>query len=163
MTDDLHLRRKLSLRAHGQRLVLVKRPIESTQHVLMKAFLWALYLPDYPGLQVEVEIGGRYKPDLVALSPQQAPLFWGECGHVGRDKLRTLLARHRHTHFALARWGQGLHHLRALVDEALDGVKRSAPVDLLVFPDDAGERFITTDGLVTVRRGDFEGCTITGR
>jgi hypothetical protein len=65
VTDDLYLRRKLSVHAHGQRLVLVKRPVESTQHVLMKALVGALYLPAYPGLVVEALTAGRYQPDLV--------------------------------------------------------------------------------------------------
>ena len=43
MTQDLFLRRKWTLRAHGQQVVFVKRANGRTAHVLMKAFLWALY------------------------------------------------------------------------------------------------------------------------
>ena len=115
MTDDLDLRRKWTFRAHGRQVVLVKRPVESTRHVLMKAFLWGLYLPSYPDLAVEISIGERYKPDLVSLDAEGRPRFWGECGHVGLDKLRALFRRHRRTHFALARWGQPTHHALALL------------------------------------------------
>ncbi len=60
MTDELRLRRKWTFRAHGRQVVFVKEPVESTEHVVMKALLWALYLPDYPGLTVEVGIGDRF-------------------------------------------------------------------------------------------------------
>lgn len=43
MTDELLLRRKWTLRAHGERVVFVKRVSERREHVLMKALLWALY------------------------------------------------------------------------------------------------------------------------
>jgi hypothetical protein len=53
-TTDLVLRRKWTFKAHGKQVVFVRRPIESSEHVLMKALLWALYLPDYPSLSVEI-------------------------------------------------------------------------------------------------------------
>ncbi|RIK43489.1 MAG: hypothetical protein DCC55_05405, partial [Chloroflexi bacterium] len=107
MPSDLLLRRKWTFRAHGRQVVFVKRPVEHTSHVLMKAFLWALYLPDYPNLKVEVPAGDRYKPDVVAFDPADpaaAPLFWGEAGQVGVEKIRALARRYPHTHFAIAKW-----------------------------------------------------------
>lgn len=62
MTSELMLRRKWTLRAHGEQVVFVKKRNERAEHVLMKSFLWALYLPDYPDLTVEISIGDRYKP-----------------------------------------------------------------------------------------------------
>ena len=75
---DLHLRGKWTFRAHGSQVVFIKRSIEKTSHVLMKAFLWSLYLPEYPSLAVETAIGLRYKPDVVALNLNRLPTFWGE-------------------------------------------------------------------------------------
>ncbi len=77
------LRRKLTLRAHGRTLVLVKRPEERGEHVVRKALLWTLYLPRYPKLRVEqaLPFPSRYKPDLYALDATgRAAAFWGECG-----------------------------------------------------------------------------------
>jgi len=71
----------------------------------MKALLWALYLPHYPELTVEISIGDRYKPDVVALDAQGSPVFWGEAGQVGLTKIRSLLRRHRRTHFAIGQMG----------------------------------------------------------
>jgi hypothetical protein len=104
MASDLLLRRKLTLRAAGpdgeeRQLVFAKKPGESLEHVLMKAMLWALYLPQYPEMLLEVPIGGRYKPDLVqprpGLDPASGPLFWAEAGKVGQKKLERLATRAR--------------------------------------------------------------------
>jgi len=150
MTSDLALRRKWTLRAHGQQVVLIKKPLESQEHVVMKALLWALYLPQYPGLTIEVAIGDRYKPDVVALDSFGEPLFWAEAGQVGRDKLRSLARRYRQTHFAIGRWASSLEPLADLAREAMAGLGRSAPFDLIRFPADSVERFIDADGRITV-------------
>ena len=142
MTQELWLQRKWTFRAHGRQVVFVKKPQESTEHVLLKAFLWALYLPAYPNLSVDVAIGDRYKPDVIALDGSGEALFWGEAGHVSPEKLRALAKRYRSTHFALARWDARLESVAGWVGEALHGVERSAPFDLLCFPADSAERFI---------------------
>ena len=80
MYGERHLRRKLTVRAEGRQIVLVKKPVERLEHVLMKAFLWALYLPQYDDLAVEIPVGDRYKPDVVSLDAFGQPRFWGEAG-----------------------------------------------------------------------------------
>ncbi len=155
MTDDLLLRRKWTLRAHGRQVVFVKKPVESSTHVLMKALLWALYLPVYPNLTVEIGVGDRYKPDVVALDAQGEPVFWGEAGDVTVAKIRSLARRHRHTHFALAKWDMRLAPYVAIVDDALTGLARTAPFDLLCFPADSADRFVNDDGVVRVRHEDL--------
>jgi hypothetical protein len=165
MPTDLHLRRKWTFRAHGQQVVFVKRPIEHTSHVLMKAFLWALYLPQYPDLRVEVAVGDRYKPDVVALDaldPYAQPRFWGEAGQVSVEKIRALAKRYPATHFAIAKWAIGLHHVEANVQEALAGRRRAAPFDLLVFPEDSAERFIDDHGEIHIRHEDLVWVRIKG-
>ncbi|MDX1420203.1 MAG: hypothetical protein R3181_09570 [Rubricoccaceae bacterium] len=160
MSADLDLRRKLTLRAAGrggpQKVVFVKKPVESLEHVLMKAFLWALYLPDYPALSIEVPIGDRYKPDLVQLNARGEPLFWGESGRVGLEKVRSLTRRFPDTHFAVAKWAERLDPHVALVEGALGDRPRRAPFDLLAFPPDAATRFIADDGTITVAFDDVE-------
>jgi len=162
-----HLRRKLTLRAHGEQIVLVKRKQERIEHVWMKAFLWALYLPDYPTLSVEVSIDDNYKPDVVAMStrvgpdPRRArPVFWGEAGHVGPDKIETLLPRYPDTHFAIAKWDTPLDDTQAIVKDALQDTPRTAPVTLLRFPPDSGERFLDDKGTVTVSRNALNDITL---
>ena len=151
------LRRKLTVRAHGRSLVLVKRAEESVAHVVQKALLWALYLPAYPSLRVEVPLAGgsRYKPDLLALDDAGEPIFWGECGVVAESKLRALLRRHRSTHFVLSKWAARLDTVAAMVEGALADVRRAAPVELISFPADAGDA-IAADGTVTIDRASLE-------
>ena len=161
--SDLHLRRKWTFRAHGQQVVLIKRPIEKSTHVLMKAFLWALYLPDYPALAVEVGIGLRYKPDVVGLDEAGDPVFWGESGQVGADKLETLLRRYRRTHFAFAKWETRLDPLAATVSAVAQKARRTAPIDLFNFPPDSAERFIGADGTISLSHADVEWRRISSQ
>lgn len=149
------LPRKWPLRAHGRQVVFVKRPNESSEHVVMKALLWALYLPQYPTLTVEVSVGDRYKPDLVALGPDGQPLFWAEAGEVSVAKVRSLARRYRHTHFAWGRWNASLEPVQAIVAKALDGLGRTAPFDLISFPADSVERFFDDAGAIRVAHADL--------
>lgn len=160
MGTDLLLRRKITLKAHGKQAVFIKRSVESGEHVLMKAFLWALYLPEYPDLMVEVPIGDRYKPDVVSLDPQGRPRFWGESGKVSRSKVESLARRYRDTHFALAKWATRLDPHLEMVRSALHGLGRTAPFDLLSFPPDSADRFISSDGSVYLSHDDVEWTRI---
>lgn len=155
MTADLMLRRKWTLKAHGQQVVFVKNSNEKSSHVLMKALLWAMHLPDYPDLSVEIKIGDRYKPDVVALDLNQRPLFWGEAGQVSGRKLQSLFKRYPQTHFAIGKWNQRLDPHVAIVQNALKGVKRSAPCDLFSFPEDSAARFVNDGAQIAVERTDL--------
>ncbi|MEM7347481.1 MAG: hypothetical protein AAF485_24845, partial [Chloroflexota bacterium] len=140
-------------RAHNKQVVFIKKSNEKTTHVLLKAFLWALYLPSYPNLRVEVKIGDRYKPDVVSLDSEKSPEFWGEAGQISPEKIRSLVRRYRHTHFAIAKWVTSLDPLEAIVSDALNEFPRDTPFDLIAFPDDSAERFIDSQGQVIV---DFD-------
>lgn len=148
----LHLEGKWRLQAHGRSLVLPKRSGEKASHVWLKGFLWFLYLPQYPHLVVEKPIGHRYKPDVVGFAqgldtyPAQQPVFWGEAGQVTLQKLETLFRQFPETHFAVAKWGNA-GPWRQTLDKAFLAVaeKRRAPIDLLYFPADSLEKFVTHD------------------
>ena len=155
MTDELLLRRKWTLCAHGRKVVFVKKPYESQAHVLMKALLWALYLPAYPDLTVEIAVGDRYKPDVVALDARGEPVFWGEAGDVTTAKIRSLARRYRDTHFALAKWDVRLEPYAAIVADALAGLNRRAPFDLIRFPDDCADRFVDDAGAIRLSHTDL--------
>ncbi len=144
------------MRAHGEQVVFVKRVNERREHVLIKAFLWALYLPHYPALLVEVSIADRYKPDLVSPGAQGETAFWGEAGRVTPAKIRSLVRRYRDTHFALAKWDTDLDPFIAIVRAAVEDLERSAPFDLLVFPPDGGQRFVDERGEIEVSHDDLD-------
>lgn len=153
--NDLFLKRKFTFRANDRKLVLVKKPLESLRHVLMKALLWGLYLPDFPHLQVEVPIGDKYKPDLVETG-RNGPLFWGEAGSIRSEKLRRILNRFPRTHFALAMWGADLAPLEKRARRLATNANRQAPLDIIRFWRDADRRFIDDRGRISVQHSDLE-------
>jgi hypothetical protein len=155
MDSDLGLRKKYTFRSGNQKLILIKKPMESNRHVLMKAFLWALYLPAYPDLQVEVPIGDRYKPDLVQMG-ESGPCFWAEAGHVGNQKLRRLLKRFPQTHIALAVWGQSIRPMVARVRGHRRRMKRSAPIDVIGFSENAVSRFVKNNGSIHIAHDELD-------
>lgn len=53
---------------------------ESYQHILMKALGYAMYVGEYPDLEIETTVNLRYKPDLIVFSNERNFKFWGECG-----------------------------------------------------------------------------------
>jgi hypothetical protein len=117
-------------------LVLKKRAGESTAHVILKAIGYARYQPIYPDLRVEVPIGLRYKPDLVALDEADEPRIWIECGHVDREKVRRLVRRYPRTHLVWLRRQAQWEGAVVMVREALVGAKRRAPIEILGVTDD---------------------------
>ncbi|MCB1327542.1 MAG: hypothetical protein H7A21_14105 [Spirochaetales bacterium] len=152
MDAELPLQRKWSFRAHGERLVLVKRRFEKAEHVWMKALLWALFRPQYPHLRVEVSVRERYRPDLVAREENGEIVFWAEAGQVRTKKIIEVALRHRGAHLVIAKWARPAHTLKTDVERRLGGVRRKAPVEFLCFPADAASRFIATDGTLSIER-----------
>jgi hypothetical protein len=79
----------------GRRVRLWRRTGESYEHVLMKALGYAMYVGEFPALEIERSVGLRYKPDLVARGgPEEAGrpfAFWGECGQTAVRKVSWLL------------------------------------------------------------------------
>jgi hypothetical protein len=43
----------------------------------------------------------------------------------------------------------------AIVEDALTGLTRTAPFDLLCFPADSAERFVNDDGVIQVKHEDL--------
>ena len=150
MSQELELRRKWTFRAHGKQMVFIKKTRERGIHVLMKAFIWALFLPQYPDLSVEIPIGDRYKPDIVQFDNNGELVFWGEAGKVGRKKMHVLVNRLRSTHLVFAKWDMDLEPFERMLKKASCAIQRSAPIDLISFPADSDDRFIQPDGTIQI-------------
>jgi hypothetical protein len=79
----------------GRRVRLWQRTGESYEHVLMKALGYAMFVGEFPALEIERRVGLRYKPDLVARGDEAEfalPFaFWGECGQTAVRKTAWLL------------------------------------------------------------------------
>ena len=104
----------------GRRVRLYKRLGESYEHVLMKALGYAMFVEEFPGLEIERRVGLRYKPDLVARDETGRFLFWGECGANSLRKTNWLLKHAGVERLVLFRIGhnaaQLAEQLRAVVD-----------------------------------------------
>lgn len=128
--------RKITVRVDGRKHVFAQRTGESDRHILLKALVFARYLPTYPDLSVERSIGNRYKPDLVALGSDGAPVFWAECGEIGAQKLARLVQRFPNTHLAIAKLATDLTPWAAIIERALPA-RRASPIELLGFDQSA--------------------------
>lgn len=155
MSSNLELRKKYTFKAHGKKIVLIKKSIESDEHVFCKAAAFALYLPKYPLLHVEMKIGAKYKPDLVSLDTAGEPVFWAECGQVSREKIKKLLKKYRNTHFVFLKWERDIEQFTELVGKEAAGIKRTSPVEVVKIPLDM-ENYIRSDGEITITFKDCE-------
>ena len=107
----------------GRRVRLWQRAGEGYGHVLLKALGYALFVGEYPHLEIEVRVGLRYKPDLVARNDDGAGArfpFWGECGMVSMRKVAWLLKHGGVGRLALLKIDYGVG---ALVRELRDAVE----------------------------------------
>jgi hypothetical protein len=93
----------------GRRLKLWKPVGESYEHVLMKALGYAMFVGEYPALEVERAVGLRYKPDLVVEGGVLGGFpFWGECGSVTGRKILWLLKHGRVERLVVFKMGTGV-------------------------------------------------------
>ena len=147
-----HTPLELSLTAHGSTLRMAKNPGESVEHLLLKALLWALMLPSHPTATCELDLGLRYRPDVVALGVNGVPQWWGECGSVKASKLQDLAAAFPNTRLSVAKWGRSdlRGYATALRSELALSTTRTAPFEVVSFPADSVDRFLSDDGELSV-------------
>ncbi len=99
----------------GQKVRLWQRGGESYEHVLMKALGYAMFAPDYPTMEIEIKVGLRYKPDLIARDAAGEFLFWGEAGSNAIRKTNWILKHTRTQKMALFKIGH--HTIKQLVEQ----------------------------------------------
>ena len=103
----------------NRRVHLWQRPGESFEHITMKALGYAMFVGEYPHLEIETKIGLRYKPDLVARDASGEFLFWGEAGANALRKTAWLLKHTRTRTLALFKIGQNASQLIAQLREEI--------------------------------------------
>lgn len=79
----------------GRRMRLWQRTGESYEHILMKALAYAMFVEEFPNLEIETTVGLRYKPDLIAFNEENDFAFWGECGQNAIRKTHWILKHTR--------------------------------------------------------------------
>jgi len=109
----------------GKRMRLWQRQGESYEHILMKALGFVMFSEKYPTLEIEVKVGLRYKPDLIAQNTAGNFLFWGECGANSLRKTAWIL-KHTHTQkLVLFKHDQNLEQLTKQLREEIPAKYRS--------------------------------------
>lgn len=156
MTNALVHRTRWTFDVGQRKIVLAQKADEQSHHVLMKAFLWALYLPKYPALSMELPIGSRYRPDVVQVDPRCRPQFWAESGKLGKTKICSLVKRFPHTHFAFGKWQSNLLPLERMLRSIVSTLERTEPIDLISFPADSAKLFLNNLGQIVI---GFTGVT----
>lgn len=116
----------------GRRVRLWKKQGESYEHVLMKALGYAMFVREFPGLEIERRVGLRYKPDLVARDDAGRFLFWGECGANSIRKTAWLLKHAGVERLALFKIGHNVAQLTAQLREAIAPRHRAPGRALLI-------------------------------
>jgi len=123
----------------GRRVRLWRRTGESYEHVLMKALGYAMFVGEFPALEIEQRVGLRYKPDLVARSGGAEfalPFaFWGECGQTAVRKTAWLLKHAGVARLVLFKIISSpsalVSELRAVVDERYRAPERLVVVNFV--------------------------------
>ncbi len=145
----------------GRRVRLWQRRGETFEHVLLKALGFAMYVAECPALEIELPVGLRYKPDLVALNgaagggPRAGArfLFWGECGLVSMRKVAWLLKHGDSERVVLFKLACGVQPLlRELRDAVEPRYRGGGRLQLVNFAADVAER-ATSRRVETVPEG----------
>jgi len=133
----------------GRRVRLWQRRGESYGHVLMKALGYAMFVGLYPSLEIELPVGLRYKPDLVALNEAEDGRphtgarfrFWGECGMVSMRKVAWLLKHGDAERLVLFKTGSSVRaYTRELRDSVEPRYRGDGRLTLVNFAPDIAER-----------------------
>ena len=95
----------------GHKVRLWQRSGESYEHILMKALGYAMFIEKYPMLEIEIKVGLRYKPDLIARNATGDFLFWGEAGANSLRKTAWILKHTRTRQLVLFKIGQSVKQL----------------------------------------------------
>lgn len=118
----------------AEKIRLWRRLGESYDHVLMKALGYAMFVGEFPQLEIETKVGLRYKPDLVARNAGGEFQFWGEAGDNSFRKTLWLLKHARVERLILFKIGineeQFVKHLR---DEIPSKYRRGGKLKLINF------------------------------
>lgn len=95
----------------GNRVRLWQRTGESYEHILMKTLGYAMFVGEFPTLEIEIKVGLRYKPDLIARNAAGDFLFWGEAGANSIRKTSWLLKHTRTEKLVLFKIGRNVKTL----------------------------------------------------
>ena len=103
----------------GKKVKIWQREGESYEHILMKALGYAMFVGEFPDLEIETSVNLRYKPDLIVLGEDRSFKFWGECGQNSIRKTAWLLKHTRTEKLVLFKIGMNGVQLAKQLREAI--------------------------------------------
>ena len=116
----------------NRRVRLWQRNGESYEHILMKALGYAMFVGEFPTLEIEIKVGLRYKPDLIARNAAGDFLFWGEAGANSIRKTAWLLKHTQTKKLVLFKIGRNVTSLIEQLREEIPAKYRPANRFLLI-------------------------------
>lgn len=142
----------------GGKLRLWQAAGESYEHVLMKALAYTIFVSEYPDLQVEVRVGLRYKPDLIAVATDGGFDLWVECGMVSTVKTRWLLKHSSAKRIVVCKIGVGIDQLvKQMRSEIPSKYRLASRLTIYNFVSDV--RNLTASKQIATVSSDW--CTVT--
>jgi hypothetical protein len=133
---------------------------ESYIHVLMKALAFAMFVPEYPNLEVEVRVGLRYKPDLISRAVDGSFEFWGECGINSTRKTNWILKHSRAARLVLFKTGQNSEQIARHLRESVPPKYRPpGRLQLVNFTSEIGD-LTATKQIATVAGDWYESVAV---
>jgi hypothetical protein len=104
----------------GKRVRLWQKNGESYEHILLKALGFTMFVKSFPLLEIEKDVGLKYKPDLVFQDVSGIFKFWGEAGDNAIRKTKWLLKHAGVEKLVLFKIGINQAQLVKLLREEID-------------------------------------------
>jgi len=103
-------------------MILVKEDSELREHVVLKMLAYILFYD--PKLQIEVDVGMHYKPDLVVTGDRGEPLLWIDCGYVSILKAQNVTKKMRRGRLIFLKTTEAeLKQFKSLLQKKADDVQ----------------------------------------
>jgi len=116
----------------NRRVRLWQRAGESFEHITMKALGYAMFVGEYPHLEIETKVGLRYKPDLIAQNRNGEFDFWGEAGANSIRKTYWILKHTRTEKLVLFKIGRNAEQLIKQLREEIPAKYRAGSKLVLI-------------------------------
>ena len=145
---------KYTFRFKDKKIVFGKMAQDTEQSVYAKALVYALYYKEYPTIRVEAKIDERFQPDLCAVGYDGTMLFWAECGNVSFSKIEKLFKKYRKAHYVFVKEEKEIPTFEKNLKRYLKDVHTLPLVDIVVYPENFKEWWVSEEGDVFIRKDD---------
>lgn len=106
-----------------KKLILVKGDVETRAHVVLKLLAYILFYDER--LQVEIDLGFHYKPDLAIPGAGYEPDLWVDCGYVSPAKVESLARKLKRARLVFIKSSEAeLKQFKKLVQRRVDAFER---------------------------------------